>query len=62
MVCPICGHEWDAIAPVGIKGLPCPACGAFYNEPIWEAPPQEMPNDGAWITGRLIGDWENDTG
>lgn len=26
-ICLKCGHEWVAVAPVGVTGLECPKCG-----------------------------------
>ena len=37
VACICCGHEYDAVAPVGVHALECTQCGqfmAFYTHPV----------------------------
>ena len=57
MTCYECHHKWVAVCAVGTLGAECPACGVFDDEANWQSMPNEIPNDGCWITGRLDGDF-----
>lgn len=56
VICPTCENLWIAQAPVGATGAECPICGSYHDLP-WEGLPNELPNDGCWVTGRLDGDF-----
>jgi hypothetical protein len=36
--CDVCGHEWAAVAPVGVEALECPNCGAMAGAYVEGAP------------------------
>lgn len=57
VTCSMCGGSWVAVAAVGGHGGECPYCRFFDDEIIWESLAVEHPNDGAWLTGRLDGDF-----
>ena len=29
VICAACGHEWEAVAPIGTVSLECPECGSY---------------------------------
>lgn len=47
--CLLCKHVWVAVAPVGMKGKQCPACGYDHDDFVWPGDDGELPNDGAWL-------------
>lgn len=57
MTCSDCGHQWSEVCAVGTVGAKCPDCHFFDEKASWESHPQELANDGAWITGSLVGDF-----
>lgn len=58
MECPVCGYIWVAVAPVGaVMNIACTRCDCLIEDVVWPAMSDEEPNDGAWLTGSLEGDF-----
>lgn len=57
MACQQCGWLWVAVATVGAQGCQCPRCNVVDSGWIWLGAPNELPNDGCWLTPSLYGDF-----
>lgn len=49
MECDQCGFIWDAVKPIGSRGLKCPRCGHYDREFLFLPKAGAMPSDGCWL-------------